>query len=116
MTLHSKGFKGYRGLRLGADVGGDPAAPPVILLHGGGQTRYSWGRAARELAQSGYHVIALDLRGHGESEWATDGDYSLDAFVGDLRAVITSLDQPPALVGASLGGATSLLCLGESEQ
>lgn len=116
MTLHTQHYAGYQGLPLCADVGGDPANPPVILLHGGGQTRYSWGRAAREMVQAGFHVIALDLRGHGDSGWAPDGDYSSDAFVTDLRAVIDTLDQPPALVGASLGGAISLMCIGECER
>ncbi|ROM33950.1 alpha/beta hydrolase [Pseudomonas poae] len=114
MTLHTERYIGYRGTQLSADVGGDPRLPAVILLHGGGQTRYSWGRAARELVQTGYHVITLDLRGHGESDWAADGDYSLNAFVADLGAVIATLEHPPALVGASLGGATALLSVGES--
>lgn len=116
MSLHIQRYIGHRELPLCADVGGEPGNPPVILLHGSGQTRYSWGRAARELVQSGFHVIALDLRGHGDSGWAEDGDYGTDAFVADLKAVIATLDQPPALVGASLGGATALLCIGESEQ
>lgn len=114
MTLHTERYIGYQGTQLSADVGGDSRLPAVILLHGGGQTRYSWGRAARELVQAGYHVIALDLRGHGESDWADDGDYSLNAFVADLQAVIATLEHPPALVGASLGGATALLSVGES--
>nr|WP_229459244.1 alpha/beta hydrolase [Massilia cavernae] len=107
-------FAGADGMVLAADVGGDPRRPPVILLHGAGQTRHSWGQAARELVHMGCHVIALDLRGHGESAWAADGDYSLDAFSGDLKAVIATLEQRPALVGASLGGATSLITIGES--
>lgn len=102
-------------MTLAADVGGDPAHPAVILMHGGGQTRYSWGRAARELVRMGYHVVSLDLRGHGESDWAPDGNYAMDAFVGDVRAVIATLAQPPALVGASLGGITAMLAIGEAE-
>lgn len=113
MSLRTIYFNGHQETTLAADVGGNPRNPPVILLHGGGQTRHSWGRAARELAQSGYYSIALDLRGHGDSDWAADGDYSLDAFILDLLAVMATLDQPPALVGASLGGAMSLLALGE---
>lgn len=116
MTLQTKRFRGFQGIQLTADVGGDPSNPPVILLHGGGQTRYSWGRAAQELVQAGYHVISLDLRGHGDSDWAVHGDYSISAFTEDLHAVISTLEQPPALVGASLGGVASLLCIGESEQ
>jgi pimeloyl-ACP methyl ester carboxylesterase len=105
---------GHDGLRLAVDMGGKPGAPAVILMHGGGQTRHSWGKAARDLVAAGYHVLSMDLRGHGESEWAPEGDYSMDAFVGDVRAVCATLPAPPALVGASLGGATSLMAVGES--
>jgi pimeloyl-ACP methyl ester carboxylesterase len=112
MQVHR--YTGYHGLTLAAAVGGDPQHPPVILLHGGGQTRHAWGRAARELIASGHHVICPDARGHGDSAWPEDGDYGLDAFAGDLRAIVATLAQPPALVGASLGGATSLLVAGEN--
>jgi pimeloyl-ACP methyl ester carboxylesterase len=57
--------------------------------------------------------MSLDLRGHGDSEWATDGDYTLDAFAGDVRAVAQALSRPPALVGASLGGLAALAAIGE---
>ena len=101
-------LSGHRGLRLAADVGGEPDSPTVIFLHGGGQTRHSWKQAASELEQKGYHVIAPDWRGHGESEWDKDGDYTLDALVQDLAAIIDSLQAPAILVGASLGGVVSL--------
>ncbi len=61
------------------------------------------------LVARGYHVISTDARGHGESQWASDGDYSLDTLVGDLKRVVETLTSRPALVGASLGGATALL-------
>lgn len=109
-------FIGYDGLQLAADVGGDSGNPPVILLHGGGQTRHSWGQAARELVQAGLHVISLDLRGHGDSAWAPNGDYALSSFAEDLRCVIATLTQPPVLVGASLGGVTSMIAIGEAER
>lgn len=99
-----------------ADIGGDPANQPVILMHGGGQTRHSWGNALRELVHMGYHVISFDLRGHGESDWAPHGDYSIDAFIGDLKAIITTLPSPAALVGASLGGVVALIACGEDQQ
>ncbi|HGJ8973784.1 alpha/beta hydrolase [Pseudomonas citronellolis] len=114
MSLHSTRISGHGGLSLSADIGGDAAHQPVILLHGGGQTRHSWGKAARDLVGRGFRVLNLDLRGHGDSDWDSDGDYSLDAFIDDLRLVIGGLERPPALVGASLGGATSLLAVGES--
>jgi pimeloyl-ACP methyl ester carboxylesterase len=112
--MEARRYAGHGGLSLAADIGGDPDAPPVILTHGAGQTRYSWRRAAQELVKSGFHVIALDHRGHGDSDWSPDGDYSLDAIAGDVRAVAGTLSRPPALVGASLGGAASLIALGET--
>lgn len=70
----------------------------------------------RELLARGYHVINLDARGHGDSDWAPDGRYGLDAHAADLRSVIATLRSPPALVGASMGGATSLYAVGTSAQ
>jgi len=58
-------------------------------------------------------VISLDLRGHGDSAWAADGDYSIDAFIGDIRAVMTALPDPPILVGASIGGIACLMAAAE---
>jgi pimeloyl-ACP methyl ester carboxylesterase len=101
------------GLRLVIDRSGDPSSTPVILLHGGGQTRHTW-RATREvLARSGYFAVAYDARGHGESGWALDADYSLDAYVRDLRTLARTIGRKPTLVGASLGGLISLLAVGE---
>lgn len=101
------------GLTLAADVIGNPAEEGVILLHGGGQTRASWGTALESVAGEGFYVVSLDLRGHGDSDWAQNGDYHLDAFVADLRAVIASLQRAPFVVGASLGGLAGLLLAGE---
>jgi len=112
--VETRHFTGARGLGLAADVCGDPAAPPVLLLHGGGQTRHAWGGTAQKLAQQGFRAISLDLRGHGESDWAPEAWYDLDAFVGDLRAVMAVLPEPAAVVGASLGGIAALLTLGEA--
>jgi pimeloyl-ACP methyl ester carboxylesterase len=109
-------FAGADGLILRADARGDPGAPPVLFLHGGGQTRHAWGGTAEVLARDGRLAIALDLRGHGESDWAIgDAPYRLARFAADLRAVIAQLAAPPALVGASLGGLTSLIAVGEVE-
>ncbi len=106
-------FVGRDGNRLASDAAGDPADPPAILLHGGGQTRHSWGTTLGALADKGWHAYAVDLRGHGDSEWAADGDYTLDAFAGDVLAIARELGTPPALVGASLGGIASLAAIGE---
>ncbi|MGE0520270.1 MAG: alpha/beta fold hydrolase [Candidatus Binatia bacterium] len=97
-----------------ADASGDPGGTPVLLVHGGGQTRHAWGGTARALAALGWYAVALDLRGHGESGWAPDGDYSLDAFARDIVQVAQAFDRPPTLVGASLGGLAGLIAQGES--
>src|SRR5258707_1135336 len=76
------------GVRIAADIGGDPSAPPVVLLHGGGQTRHSWGKALRELVARGYYVLNLDARGHGDSDWSSDGKYSLDVLARDLENIV----------------------------
>ena len=100
-------------LHLSGDVVGDESAPCVLLLHGGGQTRHSWQGTARWLAEAGFRAIALDLRGHGESDWASDGDYTIDAYAADVRALVAHVGGRPALVGASLGGMASLAAVGE---
>lgn len=109
-------YTGSTGLRLVGDAWGPADAPPVLLLHGGGQTRHAWGGTAKALAQQGWHAIALDLRGHGDSEWCPEGDYMIDTYVADLHQVIDNFRQKPVLVGASLGGMTSLVAEGESPQ
>jgi pimeloyl-ACP methyl ester carboxylesterase len=109
---HPVDLAGRDGLRLRADELGDPAGPPVLLLHGGGQTRHAWGSTARVLAARGWHAFAIDLRGHGESEWSPDGVYGIEAFADDIRAVAGALPEPPVLVGASLGGVASIVALG----
>jgi len=101
------------GMRIACDAWGDPADPPVILMHGGGQTRHAWGGTAEALASAGMYALAIDLRGHGDSAWSADADYGPETYVNDLRDIVLTLDDPPALVGASLGGITSLLSQGE---
>lgn len=99
---------------LAADVWtADPEHGPALLLHGGGQTRHSWRSTGERLRSAGWTTYALDARGHGDSGWSTDGDYTLDALVGDLVRVTGKLDAPPVLVGASMGGITALTAVGE---
>lgn len=109
-------FQTPDGLALVGDLLGDPGDPPVILLHGGGQTRHSWDEAARQLARAGYHVVNYDARGHGESDWAPDGDYSLPALSSDLLTILATIDAPAVLVGASMGGMTAFHAVGRSER
>ena len=107
-------FRGEEGITLVGDAYGDPASPPVILMHGGGQTRHAWGDTALTMGRAGYRAIALDGRGHGESDWSPSGTYLIDYFIADLKAVLAELGRKPVLVGASLGGLTALLAEGES--
>ncbi|MGW0532320.1 alpha/beta fold hydrolase [Streptomyces sp. NPDC003032] len=109
-----RSFVGRGGIRLAADVWGKESSPPLVLLHGGGQTRHAWDRSGPRLAARGWQVIAPDLRGHGTSQWSPDGGYDLDLFAGDVRALVTELGEPPLLVGASLGGLSALLAAGEA--
>jgi pimeloyl-ACP methyl ester carboxylesterase len=104
---------GVGGVRIVADRVGDPDAPAVVFLHGGGQTRRSWGRAAAAVAARGWQAITIDLRGHGESDWSEDGDYRVTTFANDVLEVLRQLPPHPVLVGASLGGFTSMLLAGE---
>jgi pimeloyl-ACP methyl ester carboxylesterase len=101
------------GVTLTADAEGAWSGPAVLLLHGGGQTRQSWGGTSRVLADAGFLALTVDQRGHGESDWAADGDYGIGAYARDVRAVAGQLGRPVALVGASLGGLASLLALAE---
>lgn len=95
---------------------GNANHPPVLLLHGGGQTRSSWGDTAKWIAQKGWYAIAYDARGHGDSSWSSNGLYRSENLVDDLKAILKQLKGKPALVGASMGGITSLLAVGESEE
>jgi pimeloyl-ACP methyl ester carboxylesterase len=98
-----------------ADTFGNPEDKPVLFLHGGGQTRHSWGDSAKIISENGYFAIAFDARGHGDSSWSEKGDYRVEDLGNDLKEVIKQLGKSPALVGASMGGLTSLIAQGESE-
>ncbi len=65
------------GLWLAGEQIGHTGGPAVVELHGGGQTRQSWGTAARAFAERGYLVLSYDARGHGDSHWDDEGDYHL---------------------------------------
>jgi len=106
-------FKGFGGVALRGDLRGDPDDPLVLLVHGGGQTRDVWHDAAAALVRAGRQVIALDLRGHGKSEWPADGRYDFGAYVEDLRAILAQLPSRPVIVGASLGGWVAAVAVGE---
>jgi pimeloyl-ACP methyl ester carboxylesterase len=100
------------GVIVVADAYGNPADPPILFAHGGGQTRHSWGKTAQTLAQQGWYALAYDHRGHGDSGWSSDGIYNLQRFAQDQKAIAQQLPQPPVVVGASLGGLSAMLAQG----
>ncbi|MCG8590454.1 MAG: alpha/beta hydrolase [Proteobacteria bacterium] len=106
-------FSGKDGLRLHGDAWGEPDAQPVLLLHGGGQTRHAWAGTAARLAEQGFLAIAVDQRGHGDSDWSDAGDYDFMSYGADAVALARSFETPPVLVGASLGGIASLVAATE---
>ncbi|WP_277188581.1 alpha/beta fold hydrolase [Caballeronia sp. BR00000012568055] len=102
------------GVLLAGDSWGDPKGIPVILLHGAGQTRHSWSATGRMLGEAGFFAVSFDARGHGDSGWPADANYSQVAMVRDLESIASSFGMVrPVLVGAATGGATSLLAVGE---
>ncbi|KAF0179887.1 MAG: alpha/beta hydrolase [Hyphomonadaceae bacterium] len=95
-------------LRLHYVEWGDPAAPPLVLLHGGRDHCRSWDWTARALAKD-WRIVAPDLRGHGDSAWSPDGDYSMGSFIYDFAQLMHQLRLAPAtIVAHSLGGNIAL--------
>ena len=90
---------------------GEPGNPQVVLLHGGNQSAHSWDLVSLHLAQR-YHVIALDQRGHGDSEWNRGGDYSIEAMSADVEHFLAERGiESPVLFAHSMGGMVALdLC------
>ncbi|MBL0923645.1 MAG: alpha/beta fold hydrolase [Sphingomonadaceae bacterium] len=106
-------FKGFAGIRIESDDIGSADDPSIILLHGFGQTRKVWEDVAVGLEQAGRHVINVDLRGHGGSDWPEDGRYSFDAYVEDVRAVIGQMRTRPVVVAATHSGWIATAALAE---
>jgi len=105
-------------VRLAADAYGPADGHPVLLFHGGGQTRHSWDGTARLLGEQGWRAATVDMRGHGDSDWAPNGTYDLDAFADDARTVAlgaaAAAGAAPVLVGASLGGLSALVAIADA--
>ena len=78
------------------------------MLHGGGQNRFSWKNTGQVLAERGFHVVALDARGHGDSDRAPDGEYRVEALADDVLEVLGQIGRPVVLIGASMGGLTGI--------
>ncbi len=106
-------FSGVDGITLVADEwnrGGDAAGRPTILmLHGGGQNRFSWKNTGQILADEGFHVVAMDSRGHGDSDRAPGADYAVDTLTADVMRVLDAVGRPVMIIGASMGGLTGIL-------
>ncbi len=106
-------WPGAQGLTIRGDAWGDPSGRPVILQHGGGQTRHAWKGAGETLGEAGYYAVSIDARGHGDSDWSPDASYEPEMNVQDLIAVSEAIGaEAPILVGASMGGSTGLLAVG----
>jgi pimeloyl-ACP methyl ester carboxylesterase len=105
-------FRGVDDLTLVADEwnGKAPSGrPTVLMLHGGGQNRYSWKNTGQILADAGFHVVALDSRGHGDSDRSPDANYTVDVLCADTLQVVDQIGRPVILIGASMGGMTGIL-------
>lgn len=112
-NLQTVRFRGIDELTLVADewnrdVESAQDKPTILMLHGGGQNRHSWKNTGQILADAGFHVVALDSRGHGDSDRSPTANYSLETLTGDTLQVIFQIGRPVALIGASMGGLTSL--------
>ena len=113
-TPQTVDFSGIDGITLTADEwnrGSDSAAdrPTILMLHGGGQNRFSWKNTGQILADEGFHVVAVDTRGHGDSDRAPGADYAIETLTSDVLHVLDAIGRPVALIGASMGGLTGLL-------
>jgi len=109
LALSSSSTSGLDGVRIVADRQGDPQARAVVFLHGGGQTRRSWAGPPLPSPSVGGKPSPSTCAGHGESDWSTEGDYRVVSFAADVAEVLRGLPEKPVLVGASLGGFTSML-------
>ena len=112
MKRFDRTFTSADGLSLAAMERGPSDGSFVLLAHGGGQTHWAWRNTVAALAEAGFRAVAVDLRGHGDSDWAPNGDYRHSAFAADLLTVADQLDGPVALVGASLGGIAGIIAEG----
>ena len=86
---------------------GNPANPTILMLHGGSQQAHSWDFVSLPLSEH-YHILALDQRGHGDSDWASDGDYTIEAHQGDIDGFVQAVGLTDFhLIGHSMGGRNS---------
>lgn len=107
-------YTGVDGITLVGDewnhVGAESdSRPTILMLHGGGQNRHSWKNTSQILADRGFRVVAVDTRGHGDSDRAPEADYALESLTGDVLHVIDDIGTPVVLIGASMGGLTGIM-------
>jgi len=113
-------FAGVDGITLVGDEWnhGDADAsagrPAILMLHGGGQNRHSWKNTGQLLADQGFRVVAVDTRGHGDSDRAPEADYALESLTGDVLHVMDEIGTPVVLIGASMGGLTGIMVADEA--
>jgi pimeloyl-ACP methyl ester carboxylesterase len=105
-------WRGASGNRIVGEAFEAEGPVTVLLVHGGGQTRHTWRRAARTLQAQGLACLSFDQRGHGDSDWIDDGNYVLDSFRDDAQIVLDDWNRPSVLIGTSLGGLVSLMVAG----
>jgi pimeloyl-ACP methyl ester carboxylesterase len=118
-TPQTVAFRGVDDLSLVADEwnrGAESAEgrPTILMLHGGGQNRYSWKNTGQILADAGFHVVAMDSRGHGDSDRSPTANYALETLCADTLQVLYQISRPVVLIGASMGGMTGILAAHEA--
>jgi pimeloyl-ACP methyl ester carboxylesterase len=113
-------FAGVDGITLvgdewrDGDTADSAARPTILMLHGGGQNRHSWKNTGQLLADQGFRVVAIDTRGHGDSDRAPEADYALESLTGDVLHVMDEIGTPVVLIGASMGGLTGIMVADEA--
>jgi len=109
-------FTGADGITLVADewTPDHRTGQSVLMLHGGGQNRHSWKKTGQILADKGLHVVAVDTRGHGDSDRSPDADYAVETLAADVQALIDTIGPPVVIIGASMGGLTGILVASEA--
>lgn len=107
-------FTGVDGITLIGDEWDGPAhvpadQPTILMLHGGGQNRHSWKNTGQILSDLGFRVVAVDTRGHGDSDRAPEADYALASLTGDVVHILDAIGTPVVIIGASMGGLTGIM-------
>lgn len=107
-------FTGVDGITLvgdewNHDIPESTGRPTILMLHGGGQNRFSWKNTGQTLADQGFRVVAVDTRGHGDSDRAPDADYALESLTGDVLHIVDDIGTEVVLIGASMGGLTGIM-------